>query len=75
MKGIMENSVEPDQAKQNVTSDNGLDLLCYMQDLCKDIVKMIQTPIEIRNGPRHEKTCVWGLRPGKTQTGLLSWWD
>ena len=22
--------------------------------------------------PRHEKTCLRGLRPGKTQTGLLS---
>ena len=22
--------------------------------------------------PRHEKTCLLGLRPGKTQTGLLS---
>ena len=25
--------------------------------------------------PRHEKTCLWGLRPGKTQTGLLSYSD
>ena len=25
--------------------------------------------------PHHEKTCLRGLRPGKTQTGLLSWWD
>ena len=24
------------------------------------------------NEPRHEKTCLQGLRPGKTQTGLLS---
>ena len=24
-------------------------------------------------GPRHEKTCLRGLRPGKTQTGLLSY--
>ena len=23
--------------------------------------------------PRHEKTCLQGLRPGKTQTGLLSY--
>ena len=23
--------------------------------------------------PRHEKTCLWDLRPGKTQTSLLSW--
>ena len=22
--------------------------------------------------PRHEKTCLWGLRPVKTQTSLLS---
>ena len=22
--------------------------------------------------PRHEKTCLWGWRPGKTQTGLFS---
>ena len=21
--------------------------------------------------PLHEKTCLWGLQPGKTQTGLL----
>ena len=28
------------------------------------------------NKPRHEKTCLRGLRPGKTQTSrLLSWWD
>ena len=26
----------------------------------------------LRNEPRHEKTCLRGLRPGKTQTGLLS---
>ena len=25
------------------------------------------------NEPRHEKTCLRGLRPGKTQTGLLSY--
>ena len=25
------------------------------------------------NQPRHEKTCLRGLRPGKTQTGLLSY--
>ena len=25
--------------------------------------------------PRHEKTCIRGLRPGKTQTGLLSYSD
>ena len=25
--------------------------------------------------PRHEKTCLQGWRPGKTQTDLLSWWD
>ena len=29
--------------------------------------------IEIINEPRHEKICLRGLRPGKTQTGLLSW--
>ena len=25
--------------------------------------------------PRHEKTCIRGFRPGKTQTGLLSYRD
>ena len=25
--------------------------------------------------PRHEKTCLRDLRPFKTQTSLLSWWD
>ena len=25
--------------------------------------------------PRHEKTCVPGFRPGKTQTGLLRYRD
>ena len=25
--------------------------------------------------PRHEKTCLQGVRLGDTQTGLLSWWD
>ena len=25
------------------------------------------------NKPRHEKTCLWGLRSGKTQTGLLNY--
>ena len=24
------------------------------------------------DGPRHEETCLWGLRPGKTKTGLHS---
>ena len=27
------------------------------------------------NEPRHEKTCLGGLRPGKTQTDLLSYRD
>ena len=27
------------------------------------------------NEPRHKKTCLWGLQPGKTQTGLLSYRD
>ena len=25
-----------------------------------------------RNEPRHKTTCLWGLRPGKTQTGTAS---
>ena len=25
--------------------------------------------------PRREKTCLWSLRPGKNQTGLLSYWS
>ena len=27
------------------------------------------------NELRHEKTCFWGLRPGKTQTGMLNYRD
>ena len=27
------------------------------------------------NEPRHEKTCLWGFRPGKTQTDLLNYID
>ena len=30
---------------------------------------------ELLYEPHHEKTCLQGLRPGKTQTNLLSWWD
>ena len=29
----------------------------------------------VQNEPRHEKTCLRGFRPGKTQTGLLSYRD
>ena len=29
--------------------------------------------IKVKFEPRHEKTCLRGLRPGKTQTGLLSY--
>ena len=25
--------------------------------------------------PRHKKTCLWGLQPGKTQTDLLNYRD
>ena len=31
-------------------------------------IKIYSAKIE----PRHEKTCPWGFRPGKTQTGLCS---
>ena len=29
----------------------------------------------VLNEPRHEKTCLRGFQPGKTQTGLLSYRD
>ena len=29
----------------------------------------------LRYEPRHEKTCLRGLQPGKTQTGMLSYRD
>ena len=35
----------------------------------------LQTSVQSTNEPRHEKTCPWGLRPGKSQTGLLSYSD
>ena len=28
--------------------------------------------VELTCEPRHEKTCLRGFRPGKTQTGMLS---
>ena len=36
---------------------------------------VLSVPIQYTYEPRHEKICLRGLRPGKTQTGLLSWWD
>ena len=33
------------------------------------------TDTEPQYEPRHEKTCLRGLPPGKTQTGLLSYRD
>ena len=31
----------------------------------------IRVTVVIKYEPRHEKTCLQGLHPGKTQTGLL----
>ena len=42
------------------------------------VLKLFQTELQkiiISNEPRHKKTCLWGLRPGKTQTGLLTYRD
>ena len=33
------------------------------------------TSLITRIGPRHEKTCLRGFDPGKTQTGLLNYRD
>ena len=33
---------------------------------------VVVTTVRVINEPRHEKTCLRGLRPGKTQTVLLS---
>ena len=33
------------------------------------------TKLITRLEPRHMKTCLWGLRKGKTQTGLLNYRD
>ena len=42
--------------------------------LCKSF-QIKSTIVQMTYEPRHEKTCLRGLRPVKTQTGLLSWWD
>ena len=34
----------------------------------------VSTPT-IENEHHYEKTCLWGLQPGKTKTGLLSYTD
>ena len=44
---------------------------CYYYFVCPIIV-IIGTS-SVSNEPRHEKTCLRGLQPGMTQTGLLSW--
>ena len=31
--------------------------------------------LQLRYEPHHKKTCLWGFRPGMTQTGLLSYRD
>ena len=42
----------------------------------KKIILIIKIPtISVSFEPRHEKTCLRGLQPGKTQTGLLSYKD
>ena len=37
------------------------------------LVNLLVSNCTISYEPRHEKTCLWGLRPGKTQTGMLSY--
>ena len=40
-----------------------------------NFTQLTATTTDIVNEPRHEKTCLRGFRPGKTQTGLLSYRD
>ena len=50
---------------------------CFSHDLIL-LLFSAQTALPCSTGliePRHEKTCLWGFRPGKTQTGLLSYTD
>ena len=46
--------------------------LARLQLLKDDIIYMW---LAMQNEPRHEKTCLRGLWPGKTQTNLLSYRD
>ena len=39
---------------------------------CPEVINLFDIPT---NEPRHEKTCLRDFRPGKTQTGLLSYRD
>ena len=62
VEGLAENNSSGDQiAQAHMLSD--LYHCCQYVFLC--------TQFE----PRHEKTCLWDLLPGKTQTDLLSYRD
>ena len=47
----------------------------YMGDRSSELASKKHETVDDSNEPHHEKTCIRGLRPGKTQTGLLSYRD
>ena len=55
-----------------------VNISCFVFCCCSE-ADVCRTDLEYRadkqNEPRQEKTCLRGWRPGKTQTGLLSYRD
>ena len=80
-KFLYANSVDPDWMSHSALSDQDLHFLpmSLSLDARHEQVKTLQhfycltASLLLPTEPRHEKTCLWGLRPGKTQTGLLSY--
>ena len=67
--------VEPHSSNFRVITTNFLGVWIFRKftvyqnsSVCSGCLKACSFPFE----PRHEKTCLWDLWPGKTQTGLRS---
>ena len=61
----MANSIDPDET----TVCFGSTVYTVCLDLFEYLGSLLYSTL---NEPRHEKTCLRGFRPGKTQTGLRS---
>ena len=71
------NSVDPDQTQRSAASDLGLRCLPWSQKRDAKLIWVSKTMqrSSFEFEPRHEKTCLRGFRPSKTQAGLISYRD